>query len=455
MRVNPLLVFGACTLSAVSAGAQVLDQPDRESSNGVYGRREPTPPNVAHSELVVDGSALASYGDDLLSRGEATFDPSVQDSVYGSVLGAGLRFTRASQARSLSVRGSGFFDTGSQRDVTGGGGAEFEGSNSFGRHNHANVSAHLSYVPYLGVSAVRTLPTDGDVSNPELNPTYGSLASGSWNSGGSVGFEHEWSIKDRTQSGYAYDRHVQPEQGYDTSLASMWVQHVRRFGRSLDLSGAYRYGDSDVFETGTATAARQHVVDGLVTYRRRVSRTRNLSLGGGAGANRLSGLSAVTNGPFARWLPTATMQADLDVARSWTIRGDYRRGVTFLPGVSLETFNSDSAAMTLSGLLRPRLDFAVTGDYSRGVAAEGTEQNPAHHETLTLTAQLRYAMSRSTAFIASYSRYQHELQDQQTVESAFPPDFNRSSFRVGMTIWLPVYSGRQTGPRGAAGRTQQ
>jgi len=153
-------------------------------------------------------------------------------------------------------------------------------------------------------------------------------------------------------------------------------------------------------------------------------------------------------------LPTASAQADFDLARSWTIRGDYWRGVTFLPGVSNETFNSDSAGLRLSGLLQPRLDVALTGNFSQGTA-EGDPLNPAHHKTLAFTAQVRYAMSRATALLASYSRYQHELHDRESEASAFPADFNRSSFRVGMSVWLPVYRGRQASPRGTTERTQQ
>lgn len=457
MRARGLVfIVGGALAVATTARAQVLDRPEREGDPGVYARRARTGPSGSRSDLVAEVTGLGGYGDDLLTRGSGPLDPISQGSVYSGLASGRVRFSHGSTARSVMVGGSGFTDAGERRRPMTGGGADLEATQSFGRRDRLTASGHVNYVPYQGVGSAGTNASGvGAATSGALNPTYGSVANGSFNIVTGTNFNHDWSQADRSDVGYSFSQNSQ-SQGYETTIHTGSVQHFRRVARPTEIGAAYRYGQSDVFFGSLAIPMTQHGAEGVVTFRRRLTRTRTVEFTGSAGASRLTALDPGLGRDFSAWTPSGSASINLDLVRSWSVRADYRRGFALLPGVSTQAFASHTAFFNLGGLLAPRVDLAVTGNFSHGRGQAGAS-NSGTQRSLMLTTQLRVAMSSRSAFLASYSHYQYELTGVSDLAAGVPPDFNRHAVRVGVSLWLPLHSsqsGRTTGGRGRPAQPQ-
>jgi hypothetical protein len=78
--------------------------------------------------------------------------------------------------------------------------------------------------------------------------------------------------------------------------------------------------------------------------------------------------------------------------------------------------------------------------------AEGAVGN---FDSYTASYQLRWALARCCATVASYSYYSYRLEG-VTLPSGLPQRSGTSGFRVGMSIWLPLY-GAARAPAGGSG----
>jgi hypothetical protein len=126
-------------------------------------------------------------------------------------------------------------------------------------------------------------------------------------------------------------------------------------------------------------------------------------------------------------------------ARSWNIRAFYRRGVTFLTGVT-EPMLSNSATVTVGGLLTRKLDVSLSAGATLGEV--GIESETAQtYDTYTGSARARYAISRSFAIYGEYIYQSHNynaaLAPVVGEESALP-GVTRSGLRFGLTWYTPL-----------------
>ena len=119
-------------------------------------------------------------------------------------------------------------------------------------------------------------------------------------------------------------------------------------------------------------------------------------------------------------------------ARSWEIRGSYRRGMTFLDGV-LTPVPSNAVMLNLGGMLTRRLELsvgaaAILGEVGLDTVAAST------HDSHIRSVRLWFAMSSRLALNGEYVYQQHRFNDLSTE----PLPSHRSGVRGGLTWYLPL-----------------
>jgi len=225
--------------------------------------------------------------------------------------------------------------------------------------------------------------------------------------------------------------------GLDSWSQSATVRHGWRPGRTANIQFSYRYGENrQEAALGLNETFRTHAGEVMIRGERRLSATRNLSIGVGGGAT-YSTTEAYANTPAQDFVtPTIVGSFQVDLSRSWSVTLDARRDVTTLQGLTPVPFATNATTLGVRGNLSPRVQLSVTGAYSRGLSGI---QGSGSFENLVTTSQVQYALGRRVGIFASYAFYSHRLNDIPLAQPAFPRRYEMNTVRVGTTIWLPVY----------------
>ena len=230
------------------------------------------------------------------------------------------------------------------------------------------------------------------------------------------------------------------ETGLDSETQAASLGHSWNASRNVSVNFAYRHVDQVTNdESGQAQPLQSQTADAALTIRKRWSATRRLEIRGGGGATRASWIP-IGNRTFVSLAPVFFGGVNVDLARTWAIATSVRREVSVLNGLAPEAFVADSASLSAGGAIAPRLELTVNGAFSRG-SSHGGERGS--FEAVTGALQLQWNVSRLAAIMTSYNYYNHLLRDITALPPGFPPRFDRSSVRVGLTLWLPFYGSFQ------------
>jgi hypothetical protein len=208
---------------------------------------------------------------------------------------------------------------------------------------------------------------------------------------------------------------------------------------------SYRYDDSTFFNFDLgSTPRRSHTVDLGYYYDRALSPTRGFSIEFGAGATQVRTINGVDLSRLQYVTPAGYANLRLGVARSWSIRVNYRRSVSVLEGLTPEPFNTDAAMVHVGGLVHPRVELVFTGGYSNGAAGVAPTGS---YLSYAGGSQLRWSLTRSWSAVFGHSYYAYELDDVAHLPPGLQTRMNRHSLRAGMALAVPLY-----GSFGEAGR---
>ena len=145
-------------------------------------------------------------------------------------------------------------------------------------------------------------------------------------------------------------------------------------------------------------------------------------------------------------MPSGNANVRVDVARTWSISADYRRGASVLEGLTAETFITDTGIVRVGGFVASRSELAFSAAYSNGAAI--VPESTAKFDTYTGTVQLRFMLTRWWAALVSQNVYAYQLHGFDLPEGLLAR-LDRNATRVGMTFDLPLYGayiGRRTRP---------
>jgi hypothetical protein len=178
-----------------------------------------------------------------------------------------------------------------------------------------------------------------------------------------------------------------------------------------------------------------------VTIRKRLTRTKTLIFSGGPAASAVKTVRAVDGSSLEYVAPSGFGSIRLDIGRTWSLSGDWRREASVLDGLTPQTFLTNHVGLSIGGDLPGSLRFAANGTYMNGLPHEGENGS---FKAFSGIMQLEYELTRCCSIVGHYTYSHHLLRQIEDVPSGFPLDYERNAVRLGMTVRLPLYSSART-----------
>jgi hypothetical protein len=176
-----------------------------------------------------------------------------------------------------------------------------------------------------------------------------------------------------------------------------------------------------------------HVIDAGVDYRKALSISRRTSV------SFSTGTSAVSRdlGERTRFHAIGSAELTHEIGRTWFTSLAYNRGVSFIDSWPEPVF-SDSAILSLSGLLTRRTQFQASARAAKGNRGFSRDASGNLH-TYYGSAGVSFALSRLVNTGVNYSYYNHRFPDSMVLAPGFPAASNRKSVRAYVSLWVPVF----------------
>ena len=435
------------TGSVSPADAQFVQGPPG-AARGIFGSGG----SASSSHLGVTFDVEGGYDDNAIGETDAPPSPTQPfapfQSGYVTAATAAMRFQKGRVERYVLALGSGSV---SQQQIASGlpsyrivrGEGSLQAATGQGRRSGATMAVGASYEPTYLFGAFSSLdrnPGAGspveEIPIPTEDPSL-ALTEQRWlASRASGGAHYNWTSRQRLSAQYD-GLWVEPiaGPGYESRTNSATVQHGWSPSASAGLDLVYRYdATAQVFEGGEQPLSLQ-TAEARVRYLHPLSPGRSVSWMLGGGAVQVRGGAVGDQPSFEDYSPTASGTLRFDFARTWGMSFSVRRDVTILNGLSAEPFASDAVLMSIDGTVARRLSLAASAGYSRGLALRAVDGD---FDITLVNAQMRYGLGTHVALLVRYSYDDQQLRD-VTVSTSFPSQYGRSSIRVGVTMWLPLY----------------
>ena len=88
-------------------------------------------------------------------------------------------------------------------------------------------------------------------------------------------------------------------------------------------------------------------------------------------------------------------------------------------------------------MINRRIGAAVSAGFSNGRSNIGLELG--RYTAYSATAQLQYTLARCCAMSLAYDYFNYNLTGVGVLQEGLPPQYDRNAYRVGFTLWFPVY----------------
>jgi hypothetical protein len=263
----------------------------------------------------------------------------------------------------------------------------------------------------------------------------------------------QWSPRHRTNIEYGFgNRLFESGSGLDSFNHSVSLGHSWNLTSSSAVRLTYREGRLEtesalpsIAEAIERERIRSKSMELGVDHRRRVSRTRNINLSAGLGTATMRS-ETIEDGVLENRSPSGFVSVQFDLARSWAVSADFRRGGTVLEGISGHAFMRNFVTFSAGGRIHRKIQLTFTGDQSTGDATELGGMGS--FQMRSGTSQMSYALSNNSSLLVSYTYFQHRLTQFQDLIVGFPPEYGRQAIRIGFSFNVPLVEARpSTGRR--------
>ena len=420
--------------------AQAMTSPPG-TVRGLFGG-EVSPNPARTSQQVSTWFDIGAGYDNNLDDGDLPPESTV--SGYGQTMSGSFRYWRGRTTRSVEAVGRLFSTTSATESAVRGGEVTLSGNLLMGRRagtslsvRAANESAQLfgAFGPdFVSVDS----PSVDAVPVSDVSPPRGAVENRWLSLGGTATAFHKWTPRQRTDVRFtALNRRPRAgAEGFDSDAQQLMVVHDWGPWSRGGLTATYRLDRvNQTFFEGVGEPLQTQTLEAGFRYERRFSSIRAVNVSFSGGATQIRTTTPFLGSVDGTFEPTGTFTAGYTLSRQWLVSGTVSRGVTALVGASLQAFANDVATVTLNGLITRRITLAVSGAWSRGVAAGVSEGS---FDATSSTATLQYGFRYGGVF-AGYSRYTHQLRRLLEVPGSIPPLIDRYSVRAGVTLWLPLY----------------
>ena len=425
----------------VTAAAQIA--PPSQPTTAVFGRRARVDANVVSTQVSATVDVAGGYDDNTDSLDEISAAPGLFNSLQsGNVLFASaslnVRSGRDRRFVAGDVRGYTSRSSAGVEELTGGV-ASLQATTNVGRRYGLVGDAGINLQPAGLFNAYGPVSQQFDIGGvPGSTPSQGLTSQRFVAVDSGAGVYAQWTTHNRTDVRYSRSS-LRPLSGpgLESGNSSTLFSHSWQPRRFASLRLSYRLGDNEQ-QLGAQAAQSLRVQDfrGGVSLQRRLSRARAVSVSIDAGVIRSRTDAAVGNAQTAFSSPSGSFSARLDLSRGWSLAADVGRSVGVLDGLSTDPFATTATSVQLYGTIGRRVQLAVVGAHSNGGALQSQRGS---FESTGASTQLQYALSRSWATFASYSYYDHRLLDVNVVPTGFATRYGRNAFRVGASVWLPIF----------------
>ena len=368
-----LLFLLACSVSSsaqTQSAAQTRPVPGRPF-RGLFGgaqQGDPTRPQTLDLSL----SFLGGYDDNLTATtSNATGglgDPRLSDS--GSLGHASATLSYRKKRRDDSYFAGGrmgfrYYPTISELNA-----ADYGASAGLSvkpsRRTQLGLNQDVSYQPYLSLFATPAFAPPPGGGLPPSTVDYGLTSHPSITYSTSASGTYDLARRTHASGGYWFS-------GFDFTESSQdgrQRQHTANAGLGQDVSKRVRLGGRYTYEHwngayfGPPQLTTSHGVEGTFDYSRTLRSRRQVSFGFSAGYSRVeTGTAAADRAPDNR--TTGSARLSVDLGRTWSAHGAYRRGLRYVPGVAAPVF-SDNAEAGAAGLIGRRVDLSFAVLYFNG-----------------------------------------------------------------------------------------
>jgi hypothetical protein len=256
--------------------------------------------------------------------------------------------------------------------------------------------------------------------------------------GVSGGLHRKWTTRQRTDVDYhASEREPLTGTGLLSQSQSAQLRHDWSYRERATLAVRYRLDENR--QTGgpeLLLPLRFHHADVGLRLQRNLDRDRSFGLAFDAGATYTRPRGGRPGADEEFVVPAASTAVHLRMSRAWLVSLDASRNVTVLEGLDPQPFTTDAVSFATTGKFGRRTELVVNAAYSHGRA---TTSDQGAFETAVGTVNLRHALALCCALTTTYAYYRHQLFDMTTVLAGFPSRHERSSVRVGLSFWVPLF----------------
>ena len=177
-------------------------------------------------------------------------------------------------------------------------------------------------------------------------------------------------------------------------------------------------------------------IDIGLEHERNLSRTRRFSMTFGGGAQHVDQVDPLTREPIEYWTPTGYGSLQYDFARTWSVAGDYRRGLSYIHGIVPQTYISHTASLRAGGYVSERLEGSIVLGYGNGQGGASADDQ---YDGYTGTLQLRTRLAGGWSAITTYNHYQYRLTEDASLFLGVPTQVHRNSIWAGLSWSAPIY----------------
>ena len=224
-------------------------------------------------------------------------------------------------------------------------------------------------------------------------------------------------------------------------VSGLLGQFQQRIRRNVVVQSRYRYRVGDVGQTPGQTMT-EHGAELALDYRRALSATRAMTLGGGVGGAALvlpsttAGATPVRREPYR---VTGNLSAGYQFTRTWETRAVYRRGIDWLAALR-EPVSTDGMTATVEGGLVGRLELAAAASYSSGDST--WTPSSTRFDMYSGNVRLQYAASRIVTGYVEYVYYYYDFGEGALVLPGMLPRLQRQGARAGLSLNVPFVRSR-------------
>ena len=455
-----ILVAALALAAAAPAAAQVQNRPAREGATGVFGGGQAAPPapstTRSQQTLALTVSMLGSHDDRSRAEQRPGTAPALEplSARSAGLLDANLRYRVGTVRHWFQAYGSAFMTAHDAERPLAGGEGRLNALTTLGRRTRLDLSQTLRDAPFMTLAGFGDLAQTADPGVlPDSDPTLAVNRQRSRTMNSAAVVSRDWTSRQSTSVGYNYSRtdYAAGSLGFDGRAHSVNLSHTWQFSRTAGLQAAYNTSRSRYAQGAGPQPTAQSATVGL-DYARRLSPTRQIAFAVNGGASHVETIGADST-LRGRWTPSGSGSVRVDVGRSWAVTTDYSRSATVLDQAALRTFYSDAIAVNTGGLIGRRLDATLTASFARGRTPGGTGE-VGRYESVTGSAQLRWALTRSVAAMVGYTYHDYRLRGIEVLEG-FPVRSRLNGVRVGLSFWVPLVQPRPAITRQPTGRRQQ